>query len=317
MIRLFGFLLFVTSGVFIWLGAQDGIAIWQRTATAEDAIGEVLRHDPAPGGTLAPVVRFRGPDGKDHDILLPPVSQPKDAVGTPVHLIYPPGRPDLAEIGDMVALWTPAAIPVGGGAIAAILGLAMMSSRKRRPEDRPRLPFLLRFGLFAVAAALLTVAWNEYDAVVTELNRHPRSRGVVVAVDQGGAPTIRYRTSDGVTVDYVERNLPAGSLSPGERVTLGYDKASPGLARVERFGPIWSGAAAWGIAAGLALLIALFAASLRRGKPAPLPEPALEEALDLELPAPMAAAPAPASPAPRNAPPPVRERREPTFGPQP
>ncbi len=96
MIRLFGFLLFVTSGIFIWLGAQDGIAIWQRTAIAEDAIGEVLRHDPAPGGLVAPVVRFRGPEGKDHDILLPPVSQPKDAVGAPVHLIYPPGRPDIA-----------------------------------------------------------------------------------------------------------------------------------------------------------------------------------------------------------------------------
>ncbi|PWR18845.1 DUF3592 domain-containing protein [Zavarzinia compransoris] len=303
MIRLFGFLLFITSGIFIWLGAQDGIAIWQRTSAAEDVIGELLRYDPAPDGAAAPVARFRGSDGRDHDILLPPVRQPKDAVGTPVHLIHPPGRPDLAESGEPVALWAPAAVPVGGGLIAAVFGLALMTSRRRRPEDMPRLPLLLRVGLFAVAFALISVAWSEYTAVVDSLNARPRSRGVVVAVDQGGAPTIRYRTADGVVVDYVETGLPAGSLAPGERVTLAYDKGNPGFARVERFGPIWAGVAAWAVAAGLALTLALFAASLRRGKAA-----AVEPAPVAEEPAHAVFAAGPDDPAPG-------ERRDPTFGP--
>lgn len=267
MIRLLGFLLLVAGCIFTWLGAEDGIATWKRVSQAEDVIAELVRFDAAPGGQGAvPVAAFVDETGKRQEVSLPPVSRPDAAIGTPVHLLHPPGRPDLAETGDLIAIWAPAAVPVGGGILGAIIGLGMLTSRRRRPEDMPRVPFILRFGLFAVAFGLIAVAWTEYEAVVDSLNQYPRTRGTVVAVDQGGGATIRFVTEDGTPIEYQDRALPPGSLSPGERVTLGYSKSNPAGARIETFAEVWSVPAAWGSAAGIALLVALFAASLRRGK---------------------------------------------------
>ncbi|MCF4165498.1 DUF3592 domain-containing protein [Zavarzinia compransoris] len=275
MIRLLGFLLLVAGGIFTWLGAEDGIATWKRVARAEDVIAELVRFDPAPGGQGAiPIAAFVGEDGQRHEAALPPVSRPDAAIGTPVHLLHPPGRPDLAETGDLIAIWAPSAVPVGGGILGAVIGLAMLTSRRRRPEDMPRVPFVLRFGLFAVAFGLIAVAWTEYETVVDSLNQYPRTRGTVVAVDQGGAATIRFTAADGTPIEYEDRSLPPGSFSPGERVTLGYSKSNPEGARVETFAEVWSVPAAWGSAAGVALLVALFAASLRRGKEKPAPREA-------------------------------------------
>ncbi|MFZ2871913.1 DUF3592 domain-containing protein [Zavarzinia sp.] len=317
MFRLTGLLLIVAGAIFSWLGAVDGYATFKRGASAEDVVGQILRFDPDPaGGGYIPVATFTTEDGQRVEARLDPVKRPDVATGTPVLLTYPPGRPDLAESGELMAVWGPAAIPLGGGIIAIVVGLGMATSRRRRPEELPRLPVLIRLGLFAVAFALVAFAWGEYSAVVETLNRFPRTEGRVVAVERG-APVVRFRTGDGRIVEYTDHGVGTDTYEAGDAVTIGYAKDNPAGARIESFGEVWAGPAFWGSLAVLALMIALFAASIRRGKPAPAPAPP-----PVEAPIVAEAPPPPSEPAPPSAPPlaplPSRlretgERREPVF----
>ncbi len=277
--RLLGLVLIIAGGVFVWLGVQEGLATWQRMDKVEEVTGQIVRYDPAPAGGegVVPVVTFTGPDGNTVEAKLAPVDRPEAAAGVPVRLIYPPGRPDLAQSGDLVAIWSPAAIPAGGGALVVLLGLAWLTAPRKRPEDLPLLPWYIRYGLFAAGLALCVLAWNEYEAVVDTLESFPRSRGEVVALE-GNAPVVRFVTADGVAVDYVDRSVEPGSFSPGERVTIGYSKANPSGARIEQFWEIWSGPATLGAIGGFVLLAALYAASIRRGKPKPPPPERIEPA---------------------------------------
>ncbi|PWR22588.1 DUF3592 domain-containing protein [Zavarzinia aquatilis] len=336
MFRLTGLLLVVAGAIFTWLGAEDGIATFKRSAAAEDVIGQIQRFDPDPAGDgYLPVAGFVTDEGQRIEVKLPPVKRPEVATGAPVHLIYPPGRPDLAETGDLMAVWGPSAIPVGGGLLGIVVGLGMATSRRRRPEELPRLHLLIRLPLFLVAFGLVYLAWQDYAAVVDTLNRFPRTEGRVIALDNG-APVVRFRTGDGRIVDYTDTSVPRDTYREGEAVTIGYAKSNPAGARIESFGEVWAGPAFWGVIAGLALMIALFAASIRRGKgaepaePAPVVEPPPEAPVAAPTLPPAEAAPAepaPPAPAPPALPPPAlpplaplparlretRERREPVF----
>lgn len=273
MMRLFGLILVVAGGIFIWLGVEEGLATWQRMDKVEEVIGQLTRYDPAPAGAegFVPVVKLSVPDGGTVEVKLPPVERPSAAAGVPVRLIYPPGRPDLAQPGDLVAIWSPAALPAGGGFLVFLLGFAWVSAPRRRPEDLPRLPWLVRAGLLAAGLAVTVLAWMEYQAVVDTLSHFPRSRGEVVGLE-GTAPVVRFTTADGVSIDYVDRTVEPGAFSPGERVTVGYSKSDPAGARIERFWDVWSTPATLGALAAAILLAALYAASIRRGKPKDVPQ---------------------------------------------
>lgn len=325
MFRLTGLLLVVAGAIFTWLGAEDGIATFKRSAAAEDAIGQILRFDPDPAsGGYLPIATFTTEEGQRVEVRLPPVKRPEVATGAPVHLIYPPGRPDLAETGDLMAVWGPSAIPVGGGLLAIVVGLGMATSRRRRPEEMPRVHLLIRLPLFLVAFGLIYLAWQDYAAVVDTLNRFPRTEGRVVALDNG-APVVRFRTGDGRVVDYTDRSVERDRYREGEAVTVGYAKSDPAGARIESFAEVWAGPALWGAIAGLALAIALFASSIRQGKRAAPPPPVETAPLAEPPPEPTVAAPAEATPAAAPAPTPsplaplparlreTRERRDPVF----
>ncbi len=287
-IRLLGFVLLVAGGVFGWLGVQDGIATWKRLGNAEDVVAEIARLDPQPGSAeIVPVAAYRGDDGKAAEFRLPPADPADYTVGQPVHLMQPAGRPDLIQSGDLIAVWSPVAIPVGGGALAVIFGLALMTSRRRRPEEMPRLHFLIRLVLLAGACGLTYLAWQQYETVVATLNHFPRAQGEVIALEADGAPKIQFKTVDGVAIDFTDHSVAPGSYRQGQRVTLTYVAGDATGARIEPFWSVWSVPVTWGAIAGAAFFVALFAASLRRGKRALEPKPA---------------------------PPPPAERRDPSFG---
>lgn len=324
MLRLTGLLLVVAGAIFTWLGAEDATATFKRGAAAEDVIGQILRFDPDPSGGYVPVATFTTDDGQRVEVRLAPVKRPEVATGAPVHLIYPPNRPDLAETGELMAVWGPSAIPLAGGLVAIVVGLGMLTSRRRRPEDMPRVHVLIRLALFAAAFGLVYLAWGEYSAVVETLNRFPRTEGRVVALDNG-APVVNFRTGDGRIVEYTDRTVDRDLYRVGEAVTVGYAKTNPAGARIESFGEVWAGPALWGSIAGIALMIALFVASIRRGKPAAPPAPVEPPAATEAVPPAEAPAPPPVEPASAPLPPDTalaplparlretRERREPVF----
>lgn len=320
MFRLTGLLLVIAGAIFAWLGSEDLIATAKRSSAAEDVIAQVLRFDPDPaGGGFFPIAGFTGDDGRRYEARLPAVRQPDAATGTPVHLIHPPGRPDLAETGELAALWGPALIPTGGGLLAIVIGLGMATSRRRRPEEMPRVHVAVRAGLFLVAFGLVYLAWQEYAAVVETLNRFPRTEGRVVALDQG-APVVRFLTGDGKAVEYTDRSVAPEGYREGEAVVVGYAKSNPAGARIESFSEVWAGPALWGTIAAAALMIALFVSSIRRGKQAIPPAPPLAEAPAEEPPPPAPPTPpaVPLGPAEPLSPLRARlqqpsQRREPSF----
>lgn len=271
--RLLGLVLAIAGGIFVWLGVQEGIATWQRMDNVEEVTAQIAGYDRAPAGAsgFLPVARFTGPDGNTVEVRLPPVDQPGAAAGVPVRLVYPPGRPDMAQPGDMMTVWSPAAIPAIGGGIAVLLGLAWLTAARRRPEDEPRLPWYWRNALMAVSLGLCFIAWNEYKAVVDALGGFPRTSGEVVAL-QGTAPVVRYTTADGVAIDYPDYSVEAGAFTPGDRVTVVYLKSNPAGAKIERFWDVWGSAAMLAILGGGLLLATLYAGSIRKGKPKEAPE---------------------------------------------
>lgn len=258
----------------LWLvaaGVADGLATVDLVADGQDATGQVLRLESGPGGGgVVTVIGLRRPGAPPIELRDGPRSVADRAVGAPVRLILPPGRPDQARINEWGALWAGPAFRVLGGLAAMALGVAMMLTAAPDRRSRMRVPLAIRVALFGLAAGTSAIAWDSYSAVVDSLNRFPRGEGRVIALEDG-RPRVIFVTGDGVTTEFVDSTIASWNYEVGDRVVVGYAKSSPAGARIERFAEVWSGAAWWGAAAGLCLLVFLYAATWRRRLPVPPP----------------------------------------------
>lgn len=264
----------------LWLvaaGLSDGIATFTLVADGEEATGQVLRLEPGPEGAgVVTVIGMRRPDQSPIELRDGPHPLAERAVGAPVRLILPRGQPEQARINELAALWSGPVFRVLGGLGAIAVGIAMMLTAGPDRQSRMRVPLALRVALFGLAAGATAVAWENYSGVVDSLNRFPRGEGRVIALE-AGRPRVLFVTGDAVTVEFVDLNAPAGRYAVDDHVVVGYAKAAPSGARIERFEEVWGGATRWGAVAGLCILVFLYASTWRR-RIVPPPEQAASPA---------------------------------------
>jgi hypothetical protein len=75
------------------------------------------------GPMYAPVVRFRGPHGKDVEFTGLGAGEPDYKEGSAVTVIHPPGHPERARIGSHQELWLGPIVVAAFGALFAAVGL--------------------------------------------------------------------------------------------------------------------------------------------------------------------------------------------------
>jgi hypothetical protein len=77
------------------------------------------------GPMYAPVVRFRGPDGKEIEFTGLGAGEPEYREGTPVTVLHPPGHPEQARINSHQELWLGSIVVGIFGGVFAVIGLAL------------------------------------------------------------------------------------------------------------------------------------------------------------------------------------------------
>lgn len=116
-----------------FIGAEEAVAevvgFERRTRVAEPETGERYGFE-----TLAPLLRFRGPDGRDVTIAWRD-TQPHEAEfaqGQRVRLVYPRGAPEQARLSVIEVALTPL---LWAGLALPLLGIGAVSWRHRRRRN--------------------------------------------------------------------------------------------------------------------------------------------------------------------------------------
>jgi len=117
-------------------------------------------------------------------------------------------------------------------------------------------------GSCLLGAALLTVAWRDYQARSAFLERAWPTRAEIVALEPVGSdlarsnPIAAFTTLQGVPVRVA---LPGLELSPGDSVNLLYDEQLPESVRVNDTWELWFEPYAFGVAGALLAIVPLLA----------------------------------------------------------
>jgi hypothetical protein len=117
-------------------------------------------------------------------------------------------------------------------------------------------------GSCLLGAALLTIAWRDYQARSEFLERAWPTRAEIVALEPAGAdlsrsnPIASFTTIQGVPVRVA---LPGLNLSPGDSVNLLYDEGLPEVVQVNDAWVLWFEPCAFGMAGALLAIVPLLA----------------------------------------------------------
>lgn len=127
-------------------------------------------------------------------------------------------------------------------------------------------------GSCLLGAALLTIAWRDYEARIQFIERAWPARAEIVALEPAGSdlsrsnPIASFTTMQGVPVRVT---LPGLDLTPGDTVNLLYDPELPETVRVNDAWSLWFKPGAFGVAGALMTIVPLLTlASVGRQRPA-------------------------------------------------
>lgn len=243
--------LIVLGGVVMGLGNLRHALYGER---ADGIVTEVVRE----GDMYSPVVRFRLPNGEFQEVRDLGSGAPDFSAGDLVTVLYMPENPEDFRLDTFERLWlVPIILLVFGGfwlmfgAIAwALSNDADIAVVGERAFSVIALSGLL-IGVFVLwSAADLYASGGRAEGRVTEL-RESRSIATEEVTLAGGrevrreverisyAPVIRFVTQEGREIEFHGRGGSDRSFTPGENVSVVYDRSNPSRARIVSFLDLW------------------------------------------------------------------------------
>lgn len=247
--------LIVLGGVVMGLGNLRHALYGER---ADGIVTEVVRE----GDMYSPVVRFRLPNGEFQEVRDLGSGAPDFSAGDLVTVLYMPENPEDFRLDTFERLWlVPIILLVFGGfwlmfgAIAwALSNDADIAVVGERAFSVIALSGLL-IGVFVLwSAADLYASGGRAEGRVTEL-RESRSIATEEVTLAGGrevrreverisyAPVIRFVTQEGREIEFHGRGGSDRSFTPGDTVSVVYDRTNPSRARIVSFLDLWLPAA--------------------------------------------------------------------------
>lgn len=265
--RRIAWLILGIGGLIVAGGVALGYGSLRLALYGERTIGEVIEIV-REGDMYSPVVLFRLPSGRLHEVRDLGVGAPDFALGDEVIVYYAPGNPDDFRLGTFERLWASAIIVTGFGGFWLLFGLVAWGLSSGGEL------FILgerAFGTIAAAAFVLGIwaTWNAYTLYASGA----RGEGTVVDVRESTsrdeetitrpdgreyrrtverksyAPVVRFATATGREIEFFGRGGSGASYAIGARVPVLYDPAEPIRAYILSFVDLWlPSVAAWAVA---------------------------------------------------------------------
>lgn len=268
----------VLGGVVMGLGNLRHALYGER---ADGIVIEVVRE----GDMYSPVVRFRLPNGELQEVKDLGSGAPDFSAGDLVTVLYMPENPEDFRLDTFDRLWlVPIILLVFGGfwlmfgAIAwALSNNADIAVVGERAFSVIALSALL-IGVFVLwSAADLYASGGRAEGRVMEIreSRSIATEDVTLASGRevrreveriSYAPVIRFVTQEGREIEFHGRGGSGSSFTPGEVVSVVYDRSNPSRARIVSFLDLWLPAAvAFAVAVIFGGAVKLSRRSRRRG----------------------------------------------------
>jgi hypothetical protein len=267
--RRISWLILGIGGLILAGGLALGWGSLRHLLHAERTDGEIveIRRE---GDMYAPVVRFRLPDGRPHEVKDLGSGAPDFAVGDRIGVLYMADDPDDFRIDTFERLWFSSLLVTAFACFWLMFGAIAWALS--RDVDL----FVLGERAFAAIAGAASVVgvvvlWNTVElyaggtraaGTVLEVRETRRTEREEVTRADGSehrrtverasyAPVVRFTTSNGREIEFHGRGGSDTAFAAGDRVTVIYDPANPIRARIVSFLDLWLPAA---VAFGVAIL---------------------------------------------------------------
>lgn len=247
--------LIVAGGILLGLGNLRHVLYGDR---ADGVVVDIVRE----GGMYSPVVRFRLPNGEQHEVTELGSGSPDFSRGDLVTVLYMPEDPQSVRLDTFDRLWLVPIIAIAFGCFWLMFGaVAWGLSRNgdlsvigERAFSTIAVTALL-IGIFALWSATdlyagggraqgTVVEIRKSSSIVTEEVTLATGREVRRDVEQVSfAPVVRFTTQEGREVEFHGRGGSGTSFSAGDVVTVVYDRTNPSRARIVSFIDLWLPAA--------------------------------------------------------------------------
>ncbi len=243
--------LIVAGGILLGLGNLRHVLYGDR---ADGVVIDIVRE----GGMYSPVVRFRLPNGELQEVTELGGGSPDFSRGDLVTVLYMPENPRSIRLDTFERLWLVPIFAIGFGCFWLMFG-AVAWGLSRNGDlsvigERA-------FTLVSIAALLISifVLWSATDlyasggraqGTVVEIRRSSSIATEEVTLANGRearrdveqvsfAPVVRFTTQEDREVEFHGRGGSGTSFSEGDVVTVVYDRANPGRARIVSFFDLW------------------------------------------------------------------------------